>query len=70
MEEMVEVSLTGGPEAIPRAVRVERRKVRDGRLKIEHRGGYEHFECADGECPMKEDLLPIFHWKFRTKIAE
>jgi hypothetical protein len=68
MEELVNVSLQGGPASIPRTVRVEKSKLQDGKLKIEHLGGYEHFERADvGKGGAR---LEIFHWTLRTKIAE
>lgn len=77
MDDLISVSLQGGPDAIPRTVRVERSKVADGKLKIEHLGGYEHFERA-GDRPGHGDVLPdgaagldgIYQWTLRTKIAE
>ncbi|MDN3357931.1 DUF5988 family protein [Actinomadura sp. DC4] len=75
MEELINVSLEGGPESIPRTVSVERSKFQDGKLKIEHLGGYEHFERAvSGEGGVSggpDGALPeIFRWTLRTKIAE
>ena len=77
VDELISVSLQGGPEAIPRTVQVERSKLQDGKLKIEHLGGYEHFErTVAGHDPdgalhdTDTTLLEIFQWTLRTKIAE
>jgi hypothetical protein len=77
MDELISVSLQGGPDAIPRTVQVERSKLADGKLKIEHLGGYEHFERAEAEHARRAsthgpdgDLGEIFEWTLRTKIAE
>jgi hypothetical protein len=77
MEELISVSLQGGPDAIPRTVQVERSRLADGKLKIEHLGGYEHFERTvagydpDGALRGTDTTLPeIFQWTLRTKIAE
>jgi hypothetical protein len=73
MEELINVSLQGGPESIPRTVSVERSKLQDGKLKIEYLGGYEHFERAvsDGGRADPDGAPPeIFRWTLRTKIAE
>jgi hypothetical protein len=76
MDELINVSLQGGPEAIPRTVQVEKSKLEDGKLKIEHLGGYEHFERAaldhgpDGKRNPDTGLEEIFRWTLRTKIAE
>jgi hypothetical protein len=76
MDELINVSLQGGPEAIPRTVQVEKSKLEDGKLKIEHLGGYEHFERAtsdhdpDRAHSAAPGLKEIFRWTLRTKIAE
>jgi hypothetical protein len=77
MEDLINVSLEGGPESIPRTVSVERSKFQDGKLKIEHLGGYEHFERtvsgqdSDHGSAHPDGALPeIFRWTLRTKIAE
>ena len=77
MEDLISVSLQGGPESIPRTVSVERSKLQDGKLKIEYLGGYEHFErTLSGPGPVgghggPDGALPeIFRWTLRTKIAE
>jgi hypothetical protein len=68
MDELISVSLQGGPDSIPRTVHVERSKLQDGKLKIEHLGGYEHFERAADRDP-DAGLSEIFRWTLRTKIA-
>ncbi|MEU8827603.1 DUF5988 family protein [Streptomyces sp. NPDC048636] len=63
----VDVVLEGGPDDLPRALRAERSTLITGRLKIQHRDGYEHFELIGGA----DDFAPaIFRWTRRTKIAE
>jgi hypothetical protein len=74
VEELVSVSLQGGPTAIPRTLSVERSRLLDGKLKIEHLGGYEHFErqVMDGDAGIagSDVVAEIYHWTLRTKIAE
>jgi hypothetical protein len=77
VDELISVSLQGGPDAIPRTVQVERSKLTDGKLKIEHLGGYEHFERADtgqrlvsGTPDGDPGPEETFRWTLRTKIAE
>lgn len=77
MDELINVSLQGGPEAIPRTVQVEKSRLEDGKLKIEHLGGYEHFErAASGDRPDDAHtagsalMEEVFRWTLRTKIAE
>jgi hypothetical protein len=76
MDELTSVSLQGGPDSIPRTVRVERSKLQDGKLKIEHLGGYEHFERTASERDPEgghhdsDGRSEIFRWTLRTKIAE
>ena len=74
MEELINVSLQGGPEAIPRTLTIERSRLRDGKLKIEHLGGYEHFEREamdpNGAYGDVDGLSETYRWTLRTKIAE
>jgi uncharacterized protein DUF5988 len=77
VDDLISVSLQGGPDAIPRTVQVERSKLADGKLKIEHLGGYEHFERAGSERDHPADGPDLgagreetFQWTLRTKIAE
>lgn len=73
MEDLVEVALLGGPASIPRTFRAERSKIHEGKLKIEHHGGYEHFEYIEGPRETgnaDNNSRPMFRWAFRTKPAE
>jgi uncharacterized protein DUF5988 len=70
MDELISVSLQGGPDSIPRMVRVERSKLQDGKLKIEHLGGYEHFERSASDHAPGAEPPETFQWTLRTKIAE
>ena len=77
MDGLISVSLQGGPDEIPRTVRVERSKLQDGTLKIEHLGGYEHFERTvsgrdpDGGLADPNTGSPeTFRWTLRAKVAE
>jgi hypothetical protein len=49
--------LEGGPASL----------AEDGKLKIIHRGGYEHFE-RDPSTPAAEAV--VYRWTGRTEIAE
>jgi hypothetical protein len=51
-------------------VRVEGSKLHDGKLKIEHLGGYEHFERAASDLDPDAGPPETFRWTLRTKIAE
>ncbi|MEV0408064.1 DUF5988 family protein [Actinoallomurus sp. NPDC050550] len=70
MEEVISVSLQGGPPSIPSRVRIEKSQLLDGKLKIERLGGYEHFERTGGLHEDGDDILEIYRWTQRTKIAE
>ncbi|WP_432035292.1 DUF5988 family protein [Streptomyces cucumeris] len=63
----VDILLEGGPDDLPRAHQAVRSTLDSGRLKIQHRDGYEHFELVGGA----DDFTPAtFRWTGRTKIAE
>jgi hypothetical protein len=70
MDELVSVSLQGGPPSLPRSVRIESSKLQDGKIKIEHLGGYEHFERTDGVQNTDDRTSEVYAWTLRTKIAE
>lgn len=59
-----DVLLLGGPGDIPGTMRLGRAAIVDGKVKIAHRGGYEHFELVGDSLPV------VFRWTMRTKIAE
>jgi hypothetical protein len=60
--------LEGGPNDLPATVRRLRVPADDQKVKIAHRGGYEHFERQTPPTP--GDAAVVFHWTTRTKIAE
>jgi hypothetical protein len=67
----VNALLEGGPADIPAAERQRRVSAGDGKVKLLHRGGYEHFECT-GELSDGQEDQPqsIYRWVTRTCIAE
>lgn len=68
VEGTVEVVLVGGPSDLPADVRTLRMHPGEYKIKIPHRGGYEHFELTDGE-PVTSAPL-VLHWTTRTRVAE
>ncbi|WP_067467597.1 DUF5988 family protein [Actinomadura macra] len=65
----IDVRLEGGPADIPRHLRLPYDEIEDGRIKIDRRGGREHFECIDG--PLGPDAAQaVFRWTQRTRTAE
>jgi hypothetical protein len=66
-EDTVEITLSGGPAEIGHTRRASAAEIVERKIKIPHRGGYEHFEfAADPAGP-----APVtFTWIMRTKIAE
>jgi Family of unknown function (DUF5988) len=60
--------LEGGPNDLPATVRSLRVPAEDLKVKIAHRGGYEHFERDTP--PPPDATAVVFHWTTRTKIAE
>ncbi|WP_231332385.1 DUF5988 family protein [Actinomadura graeca] len=69
MNRSVDILLEGGPGGIPRRLRVALDEIEDGRIKIDHRGGREHFERVDGS-PGPDAAQAVFRWTQRTRIAE
>jgi hypothetical protein len=60
--------LVGGPTTIPDELRKRPVVLPCEKIKIEHRGGYEHFvPAADDPDPGAEI---VFEWVTRTRIAE
>jgi Family of unknown function (DUF5988) len=70
------VHLEGGPYDLP--LRVGTVSAGESRLRIEHYGGYEHFERAEPDAagqpagqPSGQPSGPgVFRWTGRTHIAE
>lgn len=67
-EPLVEVELTGCPDAVPHLM-VARSRLDQGRLKIPFRDGYDHFDF-DSYITRNGNQVPVFVWSGRTKIAE
>ncbi|SBT43446.1 DUF5988 family protein [Micromonospora narathiwatensis] len=69
IENMIEAVLVGGPNDLPVTARTQR-LPRDGqKVKIHHRGGYEHFE-RDGGSSATSPSPVVFRWTTRTRVAE
>ena len=71
----VEVTLKGGPEGLPETVVVGPAQLRDQRLKIPFRAGYEHFvpERPAGDSKTRDSKTrdsAVFVWCDRTEFAE
>lgn len=69
---VLDAVLQGGPADLEPQQRVIQIRPDQFTVKIEHYGGYEHFErAANGATP--DDLTggPVaFHWARRTRMAE
>lgn len=65
---MVKAVLEGGPKDLPaRIVPITPPGIE---LKVEYRGGYEHFKITNREEDTPEGRLPVYEWSDRTRIAE
>jgi hypothetical protein len=62
--------LEGGPTDLPQGSRNRRVASSERKVKILHRGGYEHFELVDEYPGHGDPSAAIFRWTMRTKIAE
>jgi hypothetical protein len=69
-EGMVEIVLVGGPADIPAEARRCRAISAEERIKLAHRGGYEHFEPTSVQADEGGSSARVFRWTMRTKIAE
>ncbi|MFR9779394.1 DUF5988 family protein [Micromonospora sp. MS34] len=69
VENMIEAVLVGGPNDLPAAVRTQRLPSDGQKVKIHHRGGYEHFERETAGAAPSPDPV-IFRWTTRTRVAE
>ncbi|MEV0387443.1 DUF5988 family protein [Nonomuraea sp. NPDC050643] len=67
----IDVTLVGGPADLPETTRTRRvDDVGDTKIKIPHRGGYEHFELVEAVHDGGRTAPLVFQWTMRTKIAE
>jgi hypothetical protein len=69
-EDLVQVTLEGGPADMAATVLVWRAAITDGCLKLEHLGGYEHFEQVASDDEPAGARPAMFRWRARTRIAE
>lgn len=65
---MAPARLEGGPSDFPDELRAHCGASTDDdyKIKVEHRGGYEHFERTDE----REAEAVVYRWTTRTRIAE
>ncbi len=69
-ETSVRAILVGGPTSLPEGSRIQAVSRLSDKIKVEHRGGYEHFERqgAPDAAGIPEEVR--FHWTMRTNVAE
>lgn len=67
---LAHVRLEGGPRDLPEGLRSA--TVPDGQhvIKLEHRGGYEHFHRTGETYDEEHGRAVLFRWVWRTRIAE
>jgi Family of unknown function (DUF5988) len=68
--DLVQAVLEGGPGSIPELLRTQLVSPNAGKIKIQHHGGYEHFERESKPDHENPPQPAIFRWTMRTKIAE
>lgn len=66
----VRAILVGGPASLPAGSRIQTVSHHSDKIKIAHRGGYEHFERqgSPDDAGIPEEIQ--FHWTMRTNVAE
>ncbi|MFF0148162.1 DUF5988 family protein [Amycolatopsis sulphurea] len=42
----------------------------DSQVKVPHRSGWEHYEFSGVHREHEGGSLPVFHWIYRTRVAE
>lgn len=65
---LIQIELTGCPNAVPRMM-VARSRVDQGTLKMPFGNGYDHF-VFHSYVNRNGNLVPVFTWTDRTRIAE
>lgn len=68
--DLTEAVLEGGPASIPEALRSQAIDPLQEKIKLQHYGGYEHFERIDWTDARTADGHVVFRWTKRTEIAE
>ncbi|MFC7531608.1 DUF5988 family protein [Actinoplanes sp. GCM10030250] len=66
----IAVALEGGPADLPVASRSVRIDGAQEKIKVEHLGGYEHFERTEDWHAGDEERRVVYRWTLRTRIAE
>jgi hypothetical protein len=66
----VRAVLEGGPSSIPIASRVQIVGLQDEKIKLQHCGGYEHFERTSELNTSAAHQDAVFRWTTRTEMAE
>lgn len=69
VENMIQAVLVGGPSDLPATVRSQRLPPDGQKVKVHHRGGYEHFERETAAVAGSPDPV-VFRWTTRTRVAE
>jgi hypothetical protein len=64
------VWLVDGPSDLSDDERSRLTSVGAHKVKVQHRGGYEHFERTDERYPNPDSEVVIYRWVARTRIAE
>jgi hypothetical protein len=65
---LIEVRLEGGPAYFPADQRQRQAAPDQEYIKVEHYGGYEHFERITPPGSLRSPV--VFSWIRRTQIAE
>jgi len=63
-------ALEGGPSDLPAASRLVRVGGSPEKIKVEHLGGYEHFERTGKSYDPEGEGRVVYRWILRTRIAE
>lgn len=62
--------LEGGPSDLPPTARTGRVAAGEEKIKVAHRGGYEHFERTAAPAAAASAASVVYRWTTRTKMAE
>lgn len=66
----ISIVLEGGPSDLSATARASRARATDTKIKVEHLGGYEHFERTGSGTQDDATAPVVFRWIARTKVAE
>jgi hypothetical protein len=68
--EQEHVVLEGGPADVPRQWPQRSDSADVGRVKVPHRGGYEHYHATGEQIQEDGRAIPVYRWTQRTRVAE